>query len=251
VKGKILLIGTAALLLGVAVLASDVWKDKPYQSWDQKDVQKVMGDSPWAQKVEIGTPAGGGANDPAFSPTGNAAHTDQNISNPTGMNNRQGGNNPTGADQMGGGGQQVYLARWLSSRTIREAIARGEELNGKAADEATKSLAGTPETYQVLILSRNLRPFQTAGEDALKSSIYLETKKSHEKIMPSKVDLVKGSDGQHLLGVVVEFPKKSASGEATLASDEKGADFVADAGNLKLKFHFDFSKMQDKQGLDL
>ena len=248
------MIGTAALLLGVAVLASDAWKDKPYQSWDQKDVQKIMSDSPWSQKIEMGEPAGGGGgNNGAFSATGNAAHTDQNISNATGMNNRQGGNDPTGANQPGGGGggQQIYLARWLSSRTIREAIARGEELNGKTSDEAAKSLATTPETYQVLILGRNLGPFQAAGEDALKTSIYLETKKSHEKIMPSKVDLIKGADGQHLMGVIVEFAKKSASGEATLASDEKGADFVADAGNLKLKFHFDFTKMQDKQGTDL
>lgn len=69
--------------------------------------------------------------------------------------------------------------------------------------------------------------------------------------MPLKVDLVKAPDGQRLMGVIVEFAKKSASGEATLASDEKGADFVADAGKLKLKFHFDFTKMQDKQGIDL
>jgi hypothetical protein len=259
-KGKIFVVGTWALLLGVAVLASDVWRDKPYQSWDEKDVQKILMNSPWSQEIEVTQPADAAmGNNPSSGATDKAVQPDQSASGGKGMGMITHGdsNDGGGTTQMGdgapqsGGGQEIYIARWFSSRTIREATARREELKGQSAEEAGKVLAETPGMYQVLLISRDLRPFLAAGEEALKSSMYLETKKTHEKIMPTKIDLVKSTDGKNVVVVVAEFQKQAANGEATLASDEKGADFVADAGKLKLKFHFDFSKMQDKQGLDL
>lgn len=256
-RGKLLLFGTGALLLGVGVLASDAWKDKAYESWDQKDVQKILTDSPWSQKVEMG---GGGVNaegDGAFTPTGQAAHTDQSMGGGAGGPSGGGGGGGRGGNSGGSGGgapmggpQLTYTARWISSRTIREAYVRSEELSGKTGEDQKKSLSSEPPTYQVILLSRNLQPFQAVGEDALKDSMYLETKKNHQKIQAAKITFIKG-EGDRVGAIVAEFPKKAANGEATFASDEKGADFVAEAGKTKLKFHFDFTKMQDKAGADL
>ena len=60
----------------------------------------------------------------------------------------------------------------------------------------------------------------------------------------------KGPTGR-LAAVIFEFDKKGANGEPLFAADEKGAEFTTLAGKITLKVNFDFSKMKDKQGLDL
>src|ERR1017187_5603015 len=44
----------AVLFAAVAVYASDVWKDKDFENWDQKDVDKILKDSPWTKQVQYG-----------------------------------------------------------------------------------------------------------------------------------------------------------------------------------------------------
>src|SRR6516164_5463157 len=42
------------LLFASLTLASDPpWKGKPYEQWDDKDIQRVFSDSPWSRKGTI------------------------------------------------------------------------------------------------------------------------------------------------------------------------------------------------------
>ena len=54
------------LLFGFGLTAADFWQ-KPYTEWSDKDVTKMMTDSPWAKSasVSMGGPGGGGAPPPA------------------------------------------------------------------------------------------------------------------------------------------------------------------------------------------
>lgn len=54
---------------GLSLWAADIWVAKPYTEWNDKDITKIMSDSPWAKKVSVefenmgrggGAPAGGG-----------------------------------------------------------------------------------------------------------------------------------------------------------------------------------------------
>lgn len=49
ISASMLLLGTLAAL----AWASDPWKAKPYQQWDQKDVAKILNDSPWAKTESV------------------------------------------------------------------------------------------------------------------------------------------------------------------------------------------------------
>src|SRR5260370_21586281 len=50
----ILALFSAILLFAALVWASDQpWKGKPYQQWDDKDVERVFTDSPWARTTTI------------------------------------------------------------------------------------------------------------------------------------------------------------------------------------------------------
>ena len=40
-------------LMAVVASAAAVWDDKPFMQWSDKDVDKVLTDSPWAGKASI------------------------------------------------------------------------------------------------------------------------------------------------------------------------------------------------------
>jgi hypothetical protein len=232
-----------AVLAAAAAFAGDVWKDKPYDSWDEKDVQKILNDSPWAKRVEFAPTPGWTSADPSL--TVGQEGGGGSIADKSG---RRGGGAPDGP---AGSRAAVYVVRWYSSRTIREGIVRSAELRGTAPAEASKPLASTPENYQIMLIGTDLGAFGQTTGDALQKVTYLELKKTKEKVAPSKVTIVKGDDARRIVGVVYEFPKKAATGEPTIAADEKDVDFVTQAGKSSLKFHFEIAKMSDKQGTDL
>ena len=87
-KKHVMLIGIGALALAAAAFAGDIWKEKPYETWDQKEVQKILFDSPWAQQIQMGGgggpstgrrwrfrggSGGGGANSVGNAPNGDTA----------------------------------------------------------------------------------------------------------------------------------------------------------------------------------
>ncbi len=117
--------------------------------------------------------------------------------------------------------------------------------------DAEKNLAQTPDAYQVMIMGPQMQPFQSVEEAALKQTAVLTTKKAKQKIEASKVEFERSPDGKTVQSVIVSFPKKTSTGEATIGPDEKGADFAVSVGKTTIKTSFDFSKMYDAQGRDL
>ena len=54
---KAILMSSAIIVLAALAFAgTEVWKAKPYQQWDQKDVSKILGDSPWSKIVQVEAP---------------------------------------------------------------------------------------------------------------------------------------------------------------------------------------------------
>jgi len=51
---KAILIGSTVIVLAAVIFAgNDPWKAKPYQQWDEKDVRKILADSPWSKVIEV------------------------------------------------------------------------------------------------------------------------------------------------------------------------------------------------------
>src|SRR5207247_4213385 len=42
----------AVFLFAIEVWAGDPWKEKSYRDWSEKDVYKILNDSPWAKRIE-------------------------------------------------------------------------------------------------------------------------------------------------------------------------------------------------------
>jgi len=258
---KAILAGSAVLVAAALMFAGgDPWKSKPYQQWDDKDVKKILEDSPWAKVVQVDVTwkadtgySTGGPNGPAVAPGQSAP--------PMGGGKSMGGGAQAAPPSAPVGGAGVsanspaeasFLVRWVSSRTVQRAVARKSEMAGQLKPEdAEKQLAQSPDVYDIVVGGPDMTPFQSADEDTLKTSAYLIEKKTKQRISPTKVEVSRSTDGKKVLAVAFVFPKKSGNGEPTIADDEKGVDFYCAINGAKIHTGFDVSKMQDTQGRDL
>jgi hypothetical protein len=234
-------VSLAILLVAAFAWASDPWT-KPYQQWDMKDVLKVMNDSPWSRTIHVSTGFG--------------------LANP-GMDMPSGGNTqPRGSDQpnMGAPPTQdsngelqsahvaMFEARWVSSLTMRQALARASILDGKMSQaDAEQFLAKTPANYELALFGPNMSAFEGATEASLEKDSYLEMKSAKKKLTPVSVNIQ--HSGQQM-AITFDFPK-TENGQPTIGSNEKGVDFVCKAKGMTLKFHFEPKKMATKEGVDL
>jgi hypothetical protein len=250
----LLLVALCLVAALVTWAGSDAWKSKPFQQWDAKDVQKILGDSPWAKVVRVDASwktasAPGGADDNV----GGAPHPTQQT---PGMGGN-GGSAPSQPQQSSPSSPQAapqaaFLIRWVSSRTIREAALRNAVLNGQMSEpDAEKKLAPATDTYQIEVVGPDMTPFLSADEKQLADDAFLSDKKSKQKVAPTKVQIQRTQDGKSIQFVLFEFPKKSANGESTVAADEKTVDFTCNIAHTKIQTNFDLGKMDDSHGRDL
>jgi len=248
---KFLVPAAVFVITALAWAGGDVWKTKPFSQWTEKDVADILQNSPWARANVQAQGAWRPEGMTQASGSGAVAGSGQD------MSKNSAGRTP---DQMGGteknaaaaAEQASYSIFWWSSRTIRAASMRRAVLKGSMTEaDAEKTLANTPDEYMVLVQAANMQLFQIRGEDAFMKEAWLQMKKSKDKVIPTKVGFLKASDGTTVNGAVFYFPKKSANGEPTIASDEKEVDFYLKIGGAKLLTAFDPRKMVDSQGQDL
>jgi hypothetical protein len=282
---KLFLIAAMFSVATLAWTANDTpWKDKPYDQWDTKDVQKILSDSPWARTVRVDTNWKPAASAPAATSKGNnsnAAGMGNNApntpNNSSGNSSGSSGAGPGGAAASrgaaanssgggyGGGSSQggdadsgsdeqqastIFEVRWASSRIMREAFARAAEINNtlKPADAET-ILAKPVENYELVVVGPDMTPFVGLDEAALKNAATLTLKKSKRKLTPTSVSIQK--NGDQVKDVLFDFQKKTDTGEPTIATDEKNATFECKVNKLSLKASFEVPKMADTKGSDL
>ncbi len=243
------------LLLATLAWAGDPWKDKSYKEWNDKEVRKIMNDSPWARRVDVEASWAGGGSAPASGAKDDNLPSGAPKPGQVGAERGEGGG---GAEMPSGGaeGPQIpratFIILWASARVPRQAWARSNILRGAVLEsEAEKFVAQQPTEYQIVVQGPDMTPFAKVDEKALKEKTYLLGKKSKQKLLPSRVDFQRGRDGKRVTAVAFYFAKKTESGEAAFAPDEKGIEFVCQAGSTALKTNFEPQKMADKQGTDL
>jgi hypothetical protein len=243
----------AVFVFALVAHASDPWKDKDFTQWDQKDVQRILRDSPWSKQFQFGLNAGSAGGAP-ISSTGEAAHAGGGD-----MGGGAGGGGGSGLSANGGidrssgslGREINFSVSWISSRTVREARARARELQGTSAEEARKDLSVQSDTYMIAVLGSDLSSFGKETNDTLKTHTYLMSKSTKEKLSPSKVVINQSQESRRPLAIIFEFPKKTESGTPTIATGEKNLEFGTAAGTTPIKVTFDLTKMVDKQGPDM
>jgi len=235
----------AALTFAALAWASDPpWKGKPYDQWTDKDLEKIFTDSPWS-RIGMVTRSWN-------APSGQAGAAGGSQSNNPMSPGRPGGPGGAAASQDGGAGGvgdelriNVY---WASSRVMRAASARKSALHGGKQDVDVTKYANEPqEEYQIVVQSEDMSPFVRHDENFYQANSYIEAKKNKQKLSPSKVRYERDEKGQ-VGAAVFLFPKKTAAGEPTVASDEKTVEFNCKIEGSRLRVTFDPQKMVDSSG---
>jgi hypothetical protein len=258
-------------ILAIAVAAvicwasGDPWKDKPYSQWDDKDIQRILTNSPWERNVTVAAnwePALPSDNGPGYSGAPQPSSTPAPSGG--GGGGMKGGGAPpaggmSGGAQTGGGmaempsiPQATFSVFWMSSRTLRAALGRREVLrSGKSESEVDQYVNQPLDSYEIVVQGRDMTPFIKNDETYFLTHSSIEMKKSKAKVSPSRVTFERGSDGKSVTAALFFFRKKSASGENVIAPDEKDVQFTCDLGKTALKTSFDPRKMSDQKGSDL
>jgi hypothetical protein len=233
---KFMLASLFLLVLGtLAWASSDPWKAKPYQQWDANDIKRIFADSPWCKTVQIDAIWKGATSKYEMSDDGGMALK-------TGQGSAGAGGAPAG--------KAIFVVRWVSARTIREAGVRNSVLESQMKPEdAEKEVAKIPDVYQIFVGGRDLTPFASA-EETMQASVFLSAKKAKQKIAPFETRILHGRDGK-MTGVMFSFSKKTDSGEPTIAADEKNVEFTCAISKARIFTTFEIPKMEDSQGRDL
>ncbi|HTA47543.1 MAG TPA: hypothetical protein VK789_34120 [Bryobacteraceae bacterium] len=212
------------ILLAFCLMAADFWK-KPYTEWSDKDVTKMMTDSPWAKSASItmSFPGGGGAA-PAFGGGGGG---------------RGGGRGGPEGDQGPPPPPSIEIvARCESALPMRQALVRkkfGAEAE-KSAD-AQKVLAEEPNSYEI-VLSGSMGMFLRGGPDQLKQSLTEVTSLSTPRtgaIKPTTIEI--GPPGK-TMDVLFVFPRSMP-----FTVDDKEVEFATKLGTSNVKYKFRLKDM--------
>jgi len=213
-------------LSAFCLLAAEFWQ-KPYTEWSDKDITKLMTNSPWAKSTGIEISFGGG-------PPGSGAGPGLGGG---GGGGRGGG--PQGQREGPGGGPSVeVMARWQSALPVREAeVRRKYGAEADKSEEAKKFLSEQPETYQI-VLSGQAFAFPMGPPDSLKTALseasFLASARTGA-IKPTQVDV---NRGPREVDVLLVFPRSMP-----FTLEDKEVEFAATLGKTKLQYKFKLKDM--------
>lgn len=217
---------TAGLLLvfALCLMAADFWK-KPFTEWSDKDVMKMMTDSPWAKSTSISM---GGPPPPAGGLGGGGGFGHGGL--PGGP---QGG--ASGAPDISG---PSFVVKWQTALPIRQAMVRlkyGAEAD-KSAD-AQKILAQQEPSYEI-VLSGPLGFFLRGAPDELTKALTDVTALSTHRTGDIKPVRIEVSNPGRTMEVLFAFPRSMP-----FTADDKEVEFTTKLGTSTLRYKFKLKDM--------
>ena len=230
------------LLLGVwatALYAANFWVNKPYVNWSDKEIERMVNNSPWAQKIKIG---GSLSADVPFE--GSAAGGAGGGGGRGGGRSR--GGSGGGSAPSGGGGRslEIYI-RWVSAMPVRQAIARlryGSEVDSA---EAVQELQREETSYILSVAPLEINAVREQYK-GFKQQATLNIK-GKAPITPAEVTVRLREDGA---AAYFFFPKQQ-NGQALISPDDREVEFLFNMGTVEIKRAFKLKEMVSSDGLAL
>ena len=252
-KLKFLLLTALMFVAALALWAADVWV-KPYTDWNDKDIQKIMTDSPWAKKVSVACEGMGGGGGGGGSRGGRTSGPQGPSADPGtdgegggggggGRGGRGGGGGGGGADTGGGGGgvpEAELTIRWQSALTIQQALVKAKfGAEAATSPDALKQLQPQDDYYVIWVagLPGSARPGDDVGKKAILQLTTLSAKDKDSIMATDVVFNTPGGQGRvtdaHFL-----FMRKVA-----FTPDDKEVEFATKFGKNAVKTRFTLKNM--------
>lgn len=246
---------------GLALWAADVWVAKPYTDWTEKDLAKIMTDSPFAKKVSVtmspdfggrggalaGRGAGGGAPDPGFGTADAAGGGGGGRGGRGGGGGGPQGGGGGGGDVGGGGGggvpEMTLIVRWQTATTVMEALAKAKYGSEAGTSADAKKMLEPDDKFYVIWVSGLPGSSRPTDEESKKELLAHTTLAAKDKDAIVAEDVVfPPPEGRGLGPRVTDahflFPRKLA-----FAPEDKEVEFATKFGKTKIQTKFDLKKM--------
>ncbi|MCU1334983.1 MAG: hypothetical protein JWO19_564 [Bryobacterales bacterium] len=234
-------LSTLLFLCALCMWAADFWTTKPFTEWNEKEVTKILNDSPWVQKVTITT--GGGGSGGGFGDTGGK-----------GAGGRGGGrgggpqgdsvNSDPGIDGSGGGGfgagpsgVSVSLL-WQTALPVRQALAKRRFGAEAGTSPEAKAALDRVDPFYVLTLIGMPGSALAAAQGDKKVALVESTTLTVNGKPPLKATDVQISGGRGTAAVSFLFPKTT-----TFTVEDKEMEFSSRFDKISVKKKFKLKDM--------
>ena len=219
------LVATAGvwLLIGAGLVAADFWVEKDFTTWSDKEVSKMLDDSPWAKQVRIivsgGLAEGQG---PQLIPQG-AGVT---------------GGQPSRATQFDRIQRAEVTVTWASAQPIKQAsVLQAFGLGAPISAGGQQVLDRSEPAYVVIVTDLPMAFSWLAGTGEVLKSETVLLRKDRTPIAPVDIRLFNSAETQSLT-LVVQFPRTDP-----ITLDDKDVEFITKLGADEIKKKFKLSDM--------
>jgi hypothetical protein len=241
------LVSAALFLSALTLCAADVWVAKPYTQWSEKDIRKIMTDSPWSRSVPVVIPDGSilrallargpapAPNGPGIAETGGGLGVAQSGPPP---------GSPPPPVQLGPP-KTTLIVRWQSATVVQQALVKlqyGDRAG--TSPEAQKRLEPTTAYYVVAVA--NLPASQKVRDaEARKELLGMTTLTVNGRDHPiAAKDVVYVGEG--MIEARFLFPR-----DFVLTADDKEVEFATMFGKAAVKAKFNLKNMATNGKLGL
>ena len=218
---RILSLGALWVVVGIGVAAADFWEDRPFRSWSDKDVEKMLTDSPWADEVAVPLP-------PRLPSPG-----------------RGGGGGFTAAAGGRGGGRGDRMrfsdqrrarmaVSWRSALPVKQALLREQIGEGAELSAENEEYLERDTGFYVIGVLGVPPQFARISTDEVRLESFLEAK-DKSPIPADDVLFQRAEDGVLLL---VAFPKIDP-----LTLEDRDVEFITKLGDFSIKKKFKLRDM--------
>jgi hypothetical protein len=252
---KLLLACPVALFtLAVSLWAADFWQAKPFNDWNDKDVQKMLQSSPWAKPFSVALAGGGSDTSKGGKRAGSSSGGGSQMNGPAGtaeqggLGRYAGSTGDPGAGSSGGGGVPTInlIVRWQSARPVREAVVKAKFGNeATTSPEAKKALEEPVDHYILAIGGVPKGALQGDAEELKKQMLGQGILLIKGKDPIKAVDFITQGTGR-TAEVLFAFPKTTP-----ITEDDKEVEFIVKIGDFNIKQKFRLKDMLINGKLDL
>jgi hypothetical protein len=239
-----------------SLLAADFWETKPFPEWNDKELQRMMTNSPWSKQISAPMDSPEAARRRAQArnePLTSGLPDPSNGPDPTAPGGTRGGRGAIGGGNMDNptAAPSIPLLsisiRWISALPIKQAQMRAKY--GKEAatsPEAQKFLEQQPKLYILAIAGIPGLLVSAGGGDRTREEMSKSTTltvKGKDPLRPAAVQFVPNGGN---VDVIVGFERTP---EITL--DDQEVELSSQIGSVTVKYKFKLKDMAVKGKLEL
>jgi hypothetical protein len=230
-------------LCALCMWAGDFWTNKPFTEWNEKEVDKLLTNSPWVGKITIsgssGMPGRGGAGGPGGAGgRGGGGGMGAGGGGAVGGGAAGGGGGPY-AGGFGGGGDASVTLLWQTALPIKQAIAKRRFAGEAGSSPEAKAMLDRVEQYYVLTLS-GVPPTALAAARGDQKAALLDittlTVEGKPPLKPNDVQVDGGIRGSGTMSFL--FPKTTP-----FTPEDKELEFDSKFSNKAVKHKFKLKDM--------